>query len=595
MSSRQFEIINLTNLKTSRAHQPDVPGVEAAQQDHHGSRTRVAIGRAGSSHSQDQAAALAQASGGQLGRAGDALLQLQRAYGNRHVQRVVECATPAPVIQTKLVLGPTDDRSEREADRVARQVAGGDASGRVMRAPAIQRLANAAGGAVDAGVQQAIQQARGSGQPLPEHVRAPMEQAFGVDFSGVKVHTDAQSDQLNRSIQAKAFTTGQDIFFRQGAYAPGSRGGQGLLAHELTHVVQQTGYKRSAWSKYSLAREQNGSPDYQEQIDEDRKKGESMGTPIKSLVNPRAEGGILQAKWEITKPGNMPELEWQVDPSYIGAEALEWRYIQHKFIFFEGAQKAYEDGKTDEMPSWEYVDFKLSGVDKSRAEWEAAHLSPPKFTKFTEKYPVPERPKQEEYKYEFTPEKRTKVEETFKEKGLKGICTAWAVDWVMSRARSETTREKPYEETEISDLVEKHKEYIAQETLESYIEAKFSTSRIEKLAEGGIRFYGESTDEGIDVLEGLEKVKLDPNCAYIFELNQFEHRSGGGHTFALYMMEDESMYYFDQNYGLLLLKGGLPRLHQIVSMELGKVWRRHLQNPLFGWKIFKVVPDTSDK
>jgi Domain of unknown function (DUF4157)/ADP-ribosyltransferase exoenzyme len=68
-----------------------------------------------------------------------------------------------------------------------------------------------------------------------------MSQAMGADFSGVKVHTDSQSDQLNQSIQAKAFTTGQDVFFRQGAFDPSSRSGQELLAHELTHVVQQNG------------------------------------------------------------------------------------------------------------------------------------------------------------------------------------------------------------------------------------------------------------------------------------------------------------------------------------------------------------------
>jgi hypothetical protein len=68
-----------------------------------------------------------------------------------------------------------------------------------------------------------------------------MGQAMGADFSGVTIHTDSQSDQLNRSIQAKAFTTGQDIFFRQGAYQPGGRDGQELIAHELTHVVQQNG------------------------------------------------------------------------------------------------------------------------------------------------------------------------------------------------------------------------------------------------------------------------------------------------------------------------------------------------------------------
>ena len=68
-----------------------------------------------------------------------------------------------------------------------------------------------------------------------------MVSAMGADFSGVKVHTDAKSDKLNKSIQAKAFTTGRDVFFRQGEYNPGSQGGQELIAHELTHVVQQSG------------------------------------------------------------------------------------------------------------------------------------------------------------------------------------------------------------------------------------------------------------------------------------------------------------------------------------------------------------------
>ncbi|NJR40326.1 MAG: DUF4157 domain-containing protein [Leptolyngbyaceae cyanobacterium CSU_1_4] len=96
-------------------------------------------------------------------------------------------------------------------------------------------------GAVSADLEANIQSAKGSGLSLNDSIRQPMEKAFGADFSGVKIHTDAQSDQLSRSIQAKAFTTGQDVFFRQGAYDPGSQSGQELIAHELTHVVQQGG------------------------------------------------------------------------------------------------------------------------------------------------------------------------------------------------------------------------------------------------------------------------------------------------------------------------------------------------------------------
>jgi hypothetical protein len=106
--------------------------------------------------------------------------------------------------------------------------------------PMVQRQTNG-GMAATGDLETSINQARGGGQPLGDNIREPMEQAFGADFGGVKVHTDSQSHELNQSIQARAFTTGQDIFFRQGEYNPGSQGGQELLAHELTHVVQQSG------------------------------------------------------------------------------------------------------------------------------------------------------------------------------------------------------------------------------------------------------------------------------------------------------------------------------------------------------------------
>jgi hypothetical protein len=90
-------------------------------------------------------------------------------------------------------------------------------------------------------VEEAIQRSRGGGQSLDSNVRAKMESAFGADFSGVRVHTDAEADTLNYAVSARAFTTEQDIFSRQGEYDPGSSSGRELLAHELTHVVQQSG------------------------------------------------------------------------------------------------------------------------------------------------------------------------------------------------------------------------------------------------------------------------------------------------------------------------------------------------------------------
>ena len=103
----------------------------------------------------------------------------------------------------------------------------------------VQRRENIAIGDASQDLESSIQRAKGSGQPLDPNLQTKMGQVMGSDFSRVKIHTDAQSDQLNQSIQAKAFTTGQDVFFSQGAYNPKSKAGQELIAHELTHVVQQ--------------------------------------------------------------------------------------------------------------------------------------------------------------------------------------------------------------------------------------------------------------------------------------------------------------------------------------------------------------------
>ena len=158
-------------------------------------------------------------------------------------------------IQTKLTLGAVGDKYEQEADRVAAEVTsrlngpigevapeGQSSSGAapVQRKTAPSPIQAKEGGAISPELETSIQQAKGGGNPLPKPLRSKMEQAFGgADFGGVKVHTGAEGDTLNRSIQARAFTTGQDIFFRQGAYNPGSKGGQELIAHELTHTIQQ--------------------------------------------------------------------------------------------------------------------------------------------------------------------------------------------------------------------------------------------------------------------------------------------------------------------------------------------------------------------
>jgi len=177
----------------------------------------------------------------------------------------------ATTVQRKLRVGAVSDPAEREADKMADAVVtalrsnnarapyrmDAPGGGRVQRAqhndtlvepqPGIaigQRIqrreaSSTAGGDVSADVEHRIQRLRPAGSPLADPLRRSMEGAFGADFGAVRVHDGAASRDLNNELGAQAFTTGNDIFFRDGVPDGRSREGQALLAHELTHTVQQ--------------------------------------------------------------------------------------------------------------------------------------------------------------------------------------------------------------------------------------------------------------------------------------------------------------------------------------------------------------------
>ncbi|HEY4289314.1 MAG TPA: DUF4157 domain-containing protein [Puia sp.] len=88
-------------------------------------------------------------------------------------------------------------------------------------------------------VSSRIDSSRGKGSPLPSTTLAEMQSSFGHDFSNVNIHTDADSVNMSRDLGAQAFTQGSDIYFNTGKFNPESSTGKHLLAHELTHVVQQ--------------------------------------------------------------------------------------------------------------------------------------------------------------------------------------------------------------------------------------------------------------------------------------------------------------------------------------------------------------------
>jgi len=184
-----------------------------------------------------------------------------------------------PTIQPKLAVSTPGDPYEREADRVADAVVAGDSFHishgspgvqpklyrMVMRpedlvdsmlppgegleagpsessaAEEVQRSPAGEPGLVTRQFEQTLQQAvHGGGEGLPAPTRSFMESRFGRDFSTVRVHNDAQADGLAQAVNARAFTLDQDIFFARSQYQPESLAGQRLLAHELTHVVQQS-------------------------------------------------------------------------------------------------------------------------------------------------------------------------------------------------------------------------------------------------------------------------------------------------------------------------------------------------------------------
>ena len=152
------------------------------------------------------------------------------------------------VVQRKLMVGDANDSFEHEADRVASEVvqrlsspaaATADPSGTAVRRSVQGSAAEAF--AAPPEVESAIARTRGKGSSLEPGVRSQFEGALGADLGSVRVHTDDHADQLNRAVSAKAFTTGNDVYFSKGTYQPDSRDGQHLLAHELTHTIQQTG------------------------------------------------------------------------------------------------------------------------------------------------------------------------------------------------------------------------------------------------------------------------------------------------------------------------------------------------------------------
>ncbi len=188
-------------------------------------------------------------------------LELQQQMGNQAMQALLR----GGFIQAKLAISQPDDPEEQEADatagRVMRSHAGAGAAASscscgddeegmcdaCRQTAAVSRKAAGDAGVSSASAHRVLDTIRRSpGHAMDAATRAFFEPRFGRDFSAVRIHTDSSAASSARSIQAHAFTAGSEIYFAPGQYAPESVEGKKLLAHELTHTIQQGASGRSS-------------------------------------------------------------------------------------------------------------------------------------------------------------------------------------------------------------------------------------------------------------------------------------------------------------------------------------------------------------
>ena len=218
-------------------------------------------------------------------------------------------------VQTKLTIGRPDDPYEKEADAMADkiqdsktspepEITGGTSNLQRKEEPSpffnqitpliqrqeeeeemVQAKSNTkAGNKVNSNFEQSLQSSKGAGSPMSAGVRNDMEGHFGADFSGVSIHTDSRAESMSKSINAQAFTHGSDIYFNSGKYQPESKEGRHLLAHELTHTVQQGAVSRlnpKPESSELVQREASASEetDFEAELQESERDAEAAVDP----------------------------------------------------------------------------------------------------------------------------------------------------------------------------------------------------------------------------------------------------------------------------------------------------------------------------
>ncbi len=277
-------------------------------------------------------------------------------------------------IQPKLTIGQPNDKYEKEADAMAEKIVAGQTASPTNTAnvnsgiqrmcagcekeegiqrmseeeeePDIQRMGKeeeiqpklmlksaGGGGVATAALSSQLNSSKGGGSPMSADTNQSMSQAFGTDFSRVRVHTGSSAVQMNQGLNARAFTHGSDVYFNKGEYNPGSREGKRLLGHELTHVVQQRGVTAGSSnakrvSKTSGSKVQRGFWGKVWSGVKSIGKGivsgaKSIGKGIASGIS--ATGDALGAAWSAASKFVGVSASWAWEGmKYLGKTSLQW-------------------------------------------------------------------------------------------------------------------------------------------------------------------------------------------------------------------------------------------------------------------------------
>ena len=266
------------------------------------------------------------------------LLQRQCACGSSTSSLTGECeeCKSKSGLQAKLTIGASNDPLEQEADRIADQVSAASVNSAVSVAPPhIQRFVGQATEGLDAAPASVDRVLASSGRPLEPSLQQDMEQRFAHDFSRVRVYSGEVAEQSAREVSANAYTVGHNIIFGTGRFESGTQEGRRLIAHELTHVVQQSGSNgihvgrgsekrdRSSISAHSSPRDDAVvQRDQTDETEEERRRkatfghlplspevAASWGLPSRSPGIPKANGTIPKdgANSHTSPPGLAPK------------------------------------------------------------------------------------------------------------------------------------------------------------------------------------------------------------------------------------------------------------------------------------------------